>query len=106
MDDTSIKNIRRYTNEAIYKDYNNKGVIQELNQIRTQTINGFSQTIPFTRMLVSLCLIDNIILNIYDNEIEIIIKIVHELRENILYLFSFGQTVQNTNSDDNDDDED
>ena len=50
------------------------------------------KTIPNTRILVSLGIIDDIILKINSGDIENLIDDVHDLRENILYMLSFEKT--------------
>ena len=52
-------------------------------------INSFYKTIPHSRNLVSLSVIDDIILKINNNDIENIIESTHDLRENLLYMLSF-----------------
>ena len=57
--------------------------------MRKCIINSFYNTIPHTRILVSLSIIDDIILKIHDSEIENILENIHDLRENILYMITF-----------------
>ena len=89
----TIKDILNFCNDAVFYDYKNIGVICELNPIRTFIINRFYKTIPYTRILVSLSIIDDIILKINSGDIEKILDDVHNLRENILYMLSFEKTV-------------
>ena len=65
-----------------------------MNQVRKCIISNFHETIPHTRILVSLSKIDDIILKINDNDIENIIEKIHDLRENILYMLSFEKQVR------------
>ena len=72
----------------------NIGIICELDPVRTFIINRFFKPIPYTRILVSLSIIDDIILKISNNDIENILDDIHNLRENILYMLSFEKTVK------------
>ena len=101
----TIKDVLNFCNEAVFYDYNNIGIICELNPVRTFIINRFYKTIPYTRILVSLGIIDDIILKINNGDIEKILNDVHSLRENILYMLSFEKTVRDEQVNDKDDDE-
>ena len=89
----TTKDILNFCNEAVFYDYKNIGIICELNPVRTFIINRFYKTIPYTRILVSLSIIDDIILKINIADIENILDDIHSLRENILYMLSFEKTV-------------
>ena len=89
----TTKDILNFCNDAVFYDYKNIGTICELNPVRTFIINRFHKTIPYTRILVSLSIIDDIILKINSSDIENILDDVHSLRENILYMLSFEKTV-------------
>ena len=89
----TTKDILNFCNEAVFYDYKNIGIICELSPVRAFIINRFYKTIPYTRILVSLSIIDDIILKINSSDIENILDDVHSLRENILYMLSFEKTV-------------
>ena len=89
----SIKELLNFCNDAVFYDYKNIGLICELNPVRTFIINRFYKTIPDSRILVSLGIIDDIILKINSGDIENILDDIHSLRENILYMLSFEKTV-------------
>ena len=89
----TIKDILNFCNSAVFYDYKNKGIIEELNQVRKFIINRFYKTFPDSRIRVSLSIIDNIFLKILSNEIEKILTNVHDLRENILNMLSFEKFV-------------
>ena len=93
----SIKDILNFCNAAIFYDYKNEGIIEELNQVRKYINNSFFKTIPNTTLLTSLSIIDDIILKINDNDIEKIIDNIHDLRENILYMLSFEKLIKDNN---------
>ena len=65
-----------------------------MNQVRKCIINSFFKTIPHSRILESLSIIDDIILKTNDNDIENIIENIHDLRENIIYMLSFEKLVR------------
>ena len=66
----------------------------ELEPSRTFIIDRFYKTIPFTRSLVTLGIIDDIIFKICNDDIEKILNDIHELRENILYMLSSEKTFR------------
>ena len=88
----TVKNLLEFTNFAVFYDFKIIGIICELNPVRTFIINRFYKTIPYTRILVSLSIIDDIILKISNNDIGNILDDVHNLREQILYMLSFEKT--------------
>ena len=64
-----------------------------MNQARKCKKNSFYKTIPHTRNLVSLSIIDDIILKYHGNEIENFIEENHDLRENILCMLAFEKLI-------------
>ena len=84
----SVKDILNFCNAAIFYDYKNVVITSELNQVRKCIINSFYKTIPRSRVVVCLSIVDDIILKIHDNDLENI-ENIHDLRENILYMLSF-----------------
>ena len=70
----SVKDIFNFCNTAIFYVYTNVGITVELNQVRKCKINNFYKTIPHTRILVSLSIVDDIILKNIENDIETIIE--------------------------------
>ena len=58
----TTKDLLNFCNDAVFYDYKNIGIERELNQVRTFIFNRFYKTIPYTRILVSLSIIDDIIL--------------------------------------------
>ena len=89
----TVKNILYFCNAAIFFDYKNIGIIEELNQARRRIINNFHETIPISRIRVTLSIIDDVILKI-NNDIENIIENIHDLRSNILYMLSFEKVIR------------
>ena len=99
----TIKDILNFCNTAIFFDYSNIGVEREFNQVRKCIINRFHETIPNSRVVVALSIIDKIILKIFSGEIDDILRDIHDLRENIIYMISFEKTIEETKSDEEDD---
>ena len=103
----TIKDILNFCNAAIFYDYENDGIIEEIGRVRKCVNDSFFKTIPNTTLLTSVNLIVDLILKINDNEIENIIDNIHNLRENILYMLSFEKLIKDNNDeliirDDND----
>ena len=90
----TIKDILNFRNAAIFYDYKNIGITEELNQVRKCIINSFFKTFPDSRKRVSLSINDDLLIKINNNDIENIIKIIRDLRENILYMLAFEELVR------------
>ena len=88
------KDILNFCNDAVFYDYKNIGIISELDQVRKCIINSFYRTIPYTRILVCLSIIDDIVLKICNDDVENILGDVHNLRENIIYMLSGEKTIR------------
>ena len=101
----TTKDLLNFCNDAVFYDYKNIGIICELDPVRTSIIIRFYKTVPYTRILVSLSIINDIILKINSGDIEKILNDVHSLREKILYMLSFEKTVRDEKVNDKDDDE-
>ena len=85
----TIKDLLEFTNSAVFYDFKNIGIICEGNPVRTFIGNRFYETLPYTSILVSLSIMDDIILKSSNFDIGIILDDVHNLREQILYILSF-----------------
>ena len=94
---SSIKDILNFCNAAIFYDYENDGVIDELCRVRKYIIDSFFKKIPNTTLLTNLNLIDDIILKYNDTDIENIIDNFHDLRENIIYMLTFEKMIKDNN---------
>ena len=90
----TTKNILNFCIDSIFFDYTNVGVNCEFNQVRKCKINSLYKTIPHSRILVSLSIIDDIILKNNESDIENNIESIHDLRENILYMLSFEKFIE------------
>ena len=71
-----------------------EGITCELNQRRKCIINSFYITIPLTRIILSLSIIDDKISKINGNDIENIIENIHDLRENVLHMLSLEKLIR------------
>ena len=56
----TVKDILNFCNAAVFYAHTNMGITCELNQVRKCIINDFYKTIPHTRILVCLSIIDDI----------------------------------------------
>ena len=90
----TTKDILNFYNTAVFFDYSKPEIEREFNQVRKCIINRFHETIPSSRIVVALSIIDKIILKIFSGEIADILRDLHDLRENIIYMLSFEKTVK------------
>ena len=90
----TLKDILEFCNAAVFYDYKKVGITCELNQVRKCIINGFHERIPYSRILVSLTIIDDVILKINNNDIENDNENIHDLGENVLYMLSFEKMIR------------
>ena len=86
-----INNILTICNEFYWYDYSN---ISEFNKLHKYLIKYFYDSIPKERLIISLNIIDDIILKIYDNDKEKFIDYIHKLKKQILYMLSFQKTIK------------
>ena len=89
----TIKDILNFCNAAVFYDYTNIGNTCELNRVRKCMTNTFYKTIPHTRVLVSLSIIDDINLKINKKDKEDIIENIHHSRENLLFMLLFEKVI-------------
>ena len=89
----TVKDILNFCNAAIFYDYKNLGVIEELDQLRKCIINNFQETIHITRILVALSIIDDVILKINNTDFENVIENIDDLRENLLFMVSSKKMI-------------
>ena len=87
----AIKEILSNCNEIYWSDYSN---ISEFNKLHKDLIKYFYDRIPKERLVISLNIIDDIILKIYDNDKEKINDYIYKLREQILYMLSFQKAIK------------
>ena len=69
------------------------GVDVKVNVLRKYIINRFHNTIPPSRILTTLSLIDDIILKLHDKNLEGIQDDMYSERENVMYMLSFEKFV-------------
>ena len=60
----TVKDILNFCNDSIFYDYNKKGIIEELKQVRKSILNNFHKTLPVSRIKVSSSLIDEVVLKL------------------------------------------
>ena len=90
----TVKDVLYFCNAAIFYDYKNIGIIEELNQARRCIFNIFPETIPVSIILLILSIIDVLFLKNNDNNIENIIENIHVSRADILYTFGFENLLE------------
>ena len=64
-----------------------------MNEVLKCIVNSFYETIPHSRVLVNLTIIDDIILIIHGNDIENKFENIHEIGKNILYMLLFEKKM-------------
>ena len=90
----TIKNIFEIIDEALFYKYEDQKNISDFNRLRKYILKYFYDKIPSERILISLYIIDDIILKIYNDNTNDIIKNVKKLREEVLYMLSFEKTAK------------
>ena len=98
----TVEEIFEICNDCLWYDFSENKNIDQINKFRRYVLENFYNHIPGERINISLSLIDDIILKIYNNETDDIIKIIHKLREQILYMISFQKTIEDDQDSDND----
>ena len=83
------KDMFKFFNEFIFLDHSEGGV----DVLRKYIINRFHNTIPPTRILTTLSLIDDIILKLHDKNLNGIQDDMYSIRENVMYMLSFEKFV-------------
>ena len=94
----SDKEMFEFFNEFIFLDHSINGVNIEVDILRKYIINRFYKTIPASRMLIVLSLIDDIILKIFSKDLEGVQNDMYDVRGNILYMLSFEKVVEEEKS--------
>ena len=90
----TIKNIFKILNESLFYKYEDQRNIDDFNRLRKYILKYFYNQIPPERLVVSLYIIDDIILKIYNDNTDNIIDDIDELRDNVLYMLSFEKVVK------------
>ena len=75
-----VKDFLNICNAAIFYDYKNIDIIEEINQARRCINNNFIETIPISRIRVILSIRDDVILKINNTDIENNVENIHDLR--------------------------
>ena len=87
----TIKDNLNFCDSAIYFDYNKIGRVLQLSDVRKCNFDNFNETVPESKILECLRIIDDMILKINENEIESIV----ELREKIIYMIGYKKMKGN-----------
>ena len=89
-----METVKDFYFAAIFYDYKNIGIIEELKQTCKCLINNFHETTPVTRILLTLSITAIVILENHDIDIENVIENIHDLRANLLYMIRFEKVVK------------
>ena len=101
----SDKDMFKFFNEFIFLDHSEVGIDVKVNDLRKYILNRFYNTIPQSRILTTLSLIDDVILKLQDKNIEGIQDDMYSVRENVMYMISLEKFFnENPVCDENDDD--
>ena len=98
----TIKNIFEIFDEALFYKYEDQKNISDFNRVRKYILKYFYDKIPSERILISLYIIDDIILKIYNDDTNDIIEYINKLRDNVLYMLSFQKTIKMNKKSNND----
>ena len=90
----SVRGVLSFCNGAVFYDYKNIRIIEELNQVRKCIIKNFHETVPVSSILITLSMIDVVFLKFNDNDFENVIENIDDLGSNILYMISFEKVVR------------
>ena len=85
----SDKDMFKVFNEFIFLDQSDGCVDVKINVLRNYIINRFHNTIPQTRKITTLSLIDDIVLKLHDKNLEGIQDDMYSVRENVMYMLFF-----------------
>ena len=88
------KKIFEIFDEALFYKYEDQKNISDFNRLRKYILKYFHDKIPSERILISLYIIDDIILKIYNDDTNDIIEDINKLRDNVLYMLSFQKTIK------------
>ena len=90
----TVKDVSIFCKAVIFYNYKNLGIIDELNKVRKSITNNFHETIPVSRILITLSILGFIIFKSNDNDFENVLENIHELGANMLYMIGFGKVVK------------
>ena len=85
------KEILKFCNDVLFYDHN-VGIICDLNRVREFILNRFQGTVPQSRILLILSIIDDIFLKVC-NEVYIL-NDINNLRQNIVRMFSDEKSIK------------
>ena len=90
----TVKVVLNFLNAAIFYEYKNIGIIDEINEARRCIINKFHETIPVERILITPSILNVVTLKVNDFDIQNIIENIHDLIANIIYMIGFEKVVK------------
>ena len=89
----SDKGMFKLSNEYNFPDHSEVGIDVKVNDLRKYIINRLYKTIPPSRILSTLSLIDDFILKLSDKNLEGIEIIMYSVGENVMKMLSFETFV-------------
>ena len=95
------KDMFKFFNKLIFLDHLEVGVYVKINVLRKYIINRFHETIPSSRILITLLLLDDFILKLHDKNLEGMQDDMYSVPENVMYMFSFEKLFDKNPVDEN-----
>ena len=95
------KDMFKFFNEFIFLDHSEVGIDVKVNDLRKYIINRFYNTIPPSRILKTLSLLDDVVLELHDKNLEGIQDDMYSVRENVMCMLSFEKNVDENPVDEN-----
>ena len=95
------KDVFKFFNEVIFVDRLAFGVDVNINDLKKCNISRFHETIPSSRIITTLSLLDEVILKLHDKNLEGIQDDMYDVRENVMYMLSFEKFVNENPVDEN-----
>ena len=90
----TVKNVSNFCNATIFYDYKNIVNIEKVIEACRCIFNDFHETIPVSRILITLSNFGVVNLKINDIDIEIVIEIIQDLRAKILFMIGFEKVLK------------
>ena len=90
-----------FFNEFIFLDHLEVGIDVNVNVVRIYINNRIQETIPSSRIITKISLLDDVILKLHNKNLEGIQDGMYDVRENVIYMLSFEKIVDENPVDEN-----
>ena len=90
----TVNEFLNFCNAALFYDYKNLGITDELNQARSFIFNKFIETIPAERILITPSIKNDITLNIFATDVEDFVDNIRDLRSITIYMIGIEKLVK------------